>query len=252
MQENSILNFIGEYLNPGLREIFSGGTVENISLDEETLKLSITARLDMYVEDRFVISAQNEIKNALGINKAVIIPHYHQSAFTQACVPQLARAMKDNVAAANGFLENAQFTVKEGVVEIYVFNGAEILIESGAKEFLSRYIKDTFGVQVTVEIKGEGSAKLDSPEYVQMQAEGIKIEVPVEEDTSKPKAAKQEFEDLPISLTNSKVIYGSKIKSKPVPLKEISIEDGNVTVWGKVFSLDMRDTKDGGEGHTML
>ena len=30
-----------------------------------------------------------------------------------------------------------------------------------------------------------------------------------------------------------------------MPLNEISIEDGNVTVWGRVFSLDMRDTKDG-------
>ena len=55
----------------------------------------------------------------------------------------------------------------------------------------------------------------------------------------------KEYEDLPISLTNAKVIYGNKIKSKPVPLKGISIEDGNVTVWGKVFSLDMRDTRDG-------
>ncbi|MBQ4604435.1 MAG: hypothetical protein IJB16_07515, partial [Clostridia bacterium] len=80
MQENNILNFIGEYINPGLREIFSGGTVEHISLDEETMKLSITVRFDMYVEDRFIISAQNEIKNSLGINKAVINPLYHCSA----------------------------------------------------------------------------------------------------------------------------------------------------------------------------
>ena len=38
MQENAILNFIGEYINAGLREIFSGGTVEHILLDEETMK----------------------------------------------------------------------------------------------------------------------------------------------------------------------------------------------------------------------
>ncbi len=245
MQENNILNFIGEHINAGLREIFTGGLVERISLDEETLKLSITARFDRYIEDNFILNAQNEIKSALGINKAVITPLYPQSAFSDKCVPQLKRAMKENIAAANGFLENAKFTVKENTVEIHVFNGADILCEAGAKDFLSKYIRDTFGVQVAVEITGESSAKLDSPEYVQMQAEGIKIEVPVEEDLSKPKEAKQEFEDLPISLTNAKVIYGSKIKSKPVPLNSISIEDGNVTVWGKVFSLDMRDTKDG-------
>ncbi len=245
MQENNILNFIGDYINAGLREIFTGGLVERISLDEETLKLSIVARFDRYIEDNFILNAQNEIKSALGINKAVITPLYHQSAFSDKCIPQLVRAIKENVAAANGFLENAKITVKDNIIEIFVYNGADILIESGTKDFVSRYVKDTFGVLVAVEITGEASAKLDSPEYVQMQADGIKIEVPVEEDLSKPKEAKQEYDDLPISLTNAKVIYGSKIKSKPVPLSGISIEDGNVTVWGKVFSLDMRDTKDG-------
>ena len=245
MQENNILNFIGEHINAGLREIFTGGLVERISFDEETMKLSITARFDRYIEDNFILNAQNEIKSALGINKAVITPLYHQSAFSDKCIPQLIRAVKENIAAANGFLENAKFTVKDGEIEIYVFNGADILIEAGTKDFLSRFVRETFGVQTSVEIKGESGAKLDSPEYVQMQASGVKIEVPVEEDISKPKEAKQEYDDLPISLTNAKVIYGSKIKSKPVPLSGISIEDGNVTVWGKVFSLDMRDTKDG-------
>ncbi|MBR5562515.1 MAG: PolC-type DNA polymerase III [Clostridia bacterium] len=245
MQENSILNFIGEHINAGLREIFSGGLVERISFDEETLKLSITARFDRYIEDNFILNAQNEIKAALGINKAVITPLYHQSAFSDKCIPQLIRAVKENIAAANGFLEDAKFTLKDGEIEIYVFNGADILAEAGTKDYLSKFVRETFGIQVAVEITGESGAKLDSPEYVQMQASGIKIEVPVEEDLNKPKEAKQEYDDLPISVTNAKVIYGSKIKSKPVPLNGISIEDGNVTVWGKVFSLDMRDTKDG-------
>ena len=82
MQENNILNFIGEFINAGLREIFSSGLVERISLDEETMKLSITARFDRYIEDNFILNAQNEIKSALGINKAVITPLYPQSAFS--------------------------------------------------------------------------------------------------------------------------------------------------------------------------
>ncbi len=246
MQENSILNFIGELINAGLREIFSGGRVEHIFLDEDTMKLSITARFDRYVEDNFIVAAQNEIKKTLGINKVIIKPLYPQSAFTEKCIPQLIRALKENIAAANGFLENAKFVFGNDSVEISVFNGADILVEAGANDFLSKYIRDTFGVQITVEIKGEfGAPKLDSPEYKQMQAEGVKIEVPVADEPKKPKAPKQEYEDLPISLTNAKVIYGNKIKSKPVPLSGISIEDGNVTVWGRVFSLDMRDTRDG-------
>ena len=246
MQDNSILNFIGDFINAGLREVFAGGTVEQISLDEETKKLSITARFDRYIEDSCILSAQNEIKTALEINKAVIEPRYHHSAFSDKCAPQLVRVMKENIAAANGFLENAKLDFSENSVVITVFNGADILNEAGAKDFLIKYIKEVFDLRVDVVIKGEGGApKLDSPEYVQMQANNVKIEVPVAEETKKPKAPKQEYDDLPISLTNAKIIYGNKIKSKPVPLSDISIEDGNVTVWGKIFSLDMRDTRDG-------
>lgn len=245
MQDNNILNFIGEYISRDLREIFSHGLVEHIFLDEEAMKLNITARFDTYIEDKHIVSAQNEIKSAVGVGKVTINPLYNRSMFTQECVPQLIRALKENIAAANGFLENARFTFNDNSVEIFVNNGAEILIEAGAREFLSKYIKETFGVQTEIKIIGETGAKLDSPEYIEMQASGIKISVPVEEDISKPKEPKKEYDDLPISLTNAKVIYGNRIKSKPVPLKDISIEDGNVTVWGKVFSLDIRDTKDG-------
>ena len=237
MNENSILNFIGEYINAGLREILSGGTVERIFLDEDTMKLDISARFDRYVEDVYIINAQNEIKNAIGVNKVTINPYFYQSAFSDKCIPQLVRATKENIAAANGFLENAKVDFIENNITITVFNGADILIDAGAKDFLVKYIKEHFDVVCTVEIKGENTAKIDSPEYIQMQAETVKIEVPVAVDEKKPKKPEKEFEDLPISLTNAKVIYGSKIKSKPVPLKGISIEDGNVTVWGRVFSL---------------
>ena len=175
MNENSILSFIGEYINAGLREILSGGTVERIFLDEETMKLDISARFDRYVEDIYIINAQNEIKNAIGINKVAITPYFHSSAFSDKCIPQFVRVVKENIAAANGFLENAKFTLNENIITISVFNGADILVEAGTKEFLSKYIKEHFDVVCTVEIKGENTAKIDSPEYLQMQAATVKI-----------------------------------------------------------------------------
>ena len=246
MQENNILNFIGEYINAGLRDTFSGGQVEHIFLDEETMKLEIVAKFDRYIEDNLIISAQNEIKNTLGINKVIITPKFNASEFGEKCIPQLKRALKEKIAAANGFLDNAKFRFDDDKFEMTVFYGADILIESGASDFLTKYINDCFGIRKIVEIRSEGAeAKLDSPEYMQMQAEGVKIEMPVIEDVKKPKAPVQEYEDLPISLTNAKPIYGNKIKTKPVPINEINIDDGTVTVWGKVFGFDVRETRDG-------
>ncbi len=244
MQNNSILDFIGGCLNDTLCEILGNGKVINIELNENENKLEISAKFDSYIEDRFILEAQSAVKDALGLGKVTINAYYPASAFKEKCRDFLVRALKENIAAANGFLENSEFTFGADSLEIKVFDGASILKESDAEKILSSFINERFSLNVTVTVSGENEVKIDSPEYIQMQADNLKIEVPKEE-APKPKKAVKEYDDLPISLTNAKVLYGNAIKSKPVALSGISIEDGNVTVWGTIFGLDLRDTKDG-------
>ncbi len=243
--KNGILEFIGEHINSALREELSSGEVLKIGFDEETLKLSIDAKFNHYIDDKFITMAQNEVKSALGINKVVLKGYYPSSSLTDSCAQLVKRYLKENIAAANGYLENFRFSIDGGNIKIELLDGADILCESGAPEMLKKYISEVFSTDVTVEITGNRSVSIDSPEYVQMQAESVSIEIPKEAPKKEPKKPKKEYDDLPISLTNAKVLYGNPIKSKPVPLNGISIEDGNVTVWGNVFGLDIRDTKDG-------
>ena len=81
MQNNSILEFIGEYINAGLREEISGGTVTHINFDDETLQLFITVKFDRYVDDKIIQLVRNEVKNALSINKVNIKGVFPSSAF---------------------------------------------------------------------------------------------------------------------------------------------------------------------------
>ena len=50
---------------------------------------------------------------------------------------------------------------------------------------------------------------------------------------------------MPISITNAKPLFGTLVKGKPKPIKECLPEDGEVVVWGDVFSLETRESKDG-------
>ncbi len=59
----------------------------------------------------------------------------------------------------------------------------------------------------------------------------------------KPK--EKTYDDLPISITNAKPLFGTLVKGKPKPIKECLPEDGEVVVWGDVFSLETRESKDG-------
>ena len=70
------------------------------------------------------------------------------------------------------------------------------------------------------------------------------------EKKKEPKKAAEKsrmFADLPICEKNAQPLLGSMIRRKPTPIKDISYMDGNVVVWGEVFSHSEKTTKNGGK-----
>lgn len=244
MRNTNILNFIGDFIDEKLRNVLSGGEVVKINFNEDTSSLNITAKFDKYIDYGCVLDSQRQIKEALSISRVSLECLYPSGEFDEKCVGELVYVLKNGIAASNGFLDSAEFLFADNGVDIKVREGADILNEGGASSLLSAYISERFGIRGNVTVSGGEGMSIDSPEYIAMQEQNIKIDVPKEE-PPKPKKPVREYDDLPISTTNAKVIFGNKIKSKPVPLKDISLEDGNVTVWGTVFGLNIRDTKDG-------
>ena len=245
MRNNDILNFIAPCLNGELSEALSGGEILCITFDDGALSLSASVKFDRLIADRLILDAQKAVREYFGIRKVTLSPVYTGLELSQDCAPMLIRAVKENIAAANGFLDSAKFGFADGSVSLTVPDGAQLLIDAKTPEFLERFISETFDKRVKVCINsGKTAVTIDSPEYVEMQSKNVNIEIPKEAPPERKKP-KQEYDDLPISLTNAKVIFGSRIKSKPVALKGVSIEDGNVTVWGSVFALQIRDTRDG-------
>lgn len=245
MRNNDILNFIAPCLNGELSEALSGGEILRITFDDGALSLSASVKFDRLIADRLILDAQKAVREYFGIRKVTLSPVYTGLELSQDCAPMLIRAVKENIAAANGFLDSAKFGFADGSVSLTVPDGAQLLIDAKTPEFLERFISETFDKRVKVCINsGKTAVTIDSPEYVEMQSKNVNIEIPKEAPPERKKP-KREYDDLPISLTNAKVIFGSRIKSKPVALKGVSIEDGNVTVWGSVFALQIRDTRDG-------
>ena len=122
MQSNSILDFIGECLNDTLREMLGNGKVMKINLDENENKLEMAVRFDLYIEDKFILEAQSAVKSVMGLGKVIINAVYPSSAYGEKCRDMLIRALKENIAAANGFLENAEFVFENEKLSINVFD----------------------------------------------------------------------------------------------------------------------------------
>ena len=246
MKNNELIHFIGEHISGEVREALSGGTVRKILYDEAGDSLNIEANFKKYIESDFIEDACSQVKNGLGIRKAVIEPFYPPEVFDEECMEGAFKALKADNAAANGYFDTAKVSIDDDskTICITVDSGVGVLKDTGADIFLSKYIEKHYSLRYEVALTGNREIDINSPEYIEMQARNITVEIPKEEE-AKPKKAKKEWNDLPISLTHAEVIYGRGTKTRPKPIKEISVEDGNVTVWGTVFKLDLRTTKDG-------
>ena len=130
MRNNDILYFVGEYLDDGLRAALADGSVYEIHLVEESGTLYIGARFKTYTPPDILRSAQNQIRNALGIRRVTIDPVYPPSEFGIDRMDAVIAALKAENPAANGYFDDSQIEIDDENAQIVfnIKNGDELVI----------------------------------------------------------------------------------------------------------------------------
>lgn len=249
MGSNKFTSLFSSYIkDDDLLSEFSASEIKNMTLDRGERKLSLVLSCDREISVKDIEKMTLNLKNSLDLNSLDLSFSFPESAFNENSIAFLSFYLKKKVAAANGFLEGAAAQIKgEEVVISLSHGGKSILSERSCDRILSDLIYKTYGIRKTVTFEDEG---FDAGELVEIQhnaemENSRKSAEKAKEPEQKKKPKKQEYEEFPISITNIKPLYGSVIKSKPVHMKDVTVEDGTVVVWGDIFSLDIRETKDG-------
>ena len=244
MNNNSLLYFIGDYLYPQFRELIGGASVRSIELTDAG-ELKIDADFPEYIGFRRIRQIALKVCVELSIDSVDITEHYPAESFTEDVIKDLSAFLKENKAAASGFIHNASVDFDGESIVYHITTGADILEKINAAKCLEDYIKNTFSQTVSVKfITDEAkSVSIDSPEYIEMQNAAVDPVNFIEDDGNKK--PEREFDDLPLTYHNARVVLGGRVKSKPKPIKDITPMDGNVSVWGDVFGLEIKQTKDG-------
>ena len=246
MNSRNFLSVFGDYFdNDVLKGQLKNVEIESMTLFREKRNLAVILFSESLVSPGAILKSEKQIKNCLQLNHVEFLPRFPEEAYSNSFYPYIAERTKQSIAAANGFLVDAEPHLENGVFTLHLKQGgAEILEKAGVDRFTAKQLKDIFGIEAEVKFVSE---KIDKEEFerkvqevtLQKQEENNQVLQP------KKKAPVQDYEDLPISFTNAAPLYGNVIKTKPTPLKDVSHEDGMVTVWGEVFSLDVRETRDG-------
>lgn len=244
--KNKDLNFfIGEYIDSETAAAFEGAQVEEIYFQSDDNELYIKASFPRYAGFRMVHKAAHDVRVALSIENVYIEERYPAECLGAHCIDDLTAYLKENNGAANASVDAAKCEF-DGTSLVYHLNGgADILNGSDAAAELERYIIKTFGVPVTVSFEGGDTVSVDDPKYLEMQKAAVDpINYTYFED-KKDRPPEREFPDLPLTYHASKVLYGSKITHKPKKICEVEALDGSVIVWGDVFKVEVKETRDG-------
>lgn len=158
--------------------------------------------------------------------------------------------------------EDAEASVdQEGLLITLKHGGYEILQHAGCDRVMQELISIRFGIPCTVRFQGvlelqpedkEVQALRERSEKADQELAAQAATIPVSaagtnlgETTVKSFAFSFDTEDLPFIPGSMTPVVGRNINEKPIPLSQVNGESGKVTVWGTVFSVDKRDTRDG-------
>ena len=157
-------------------------------------------------------------------------------------VRDIALLVRSENPMLGGVFDDAAFSVDDVITVTLCHGGMDLIKACKAGEKIENYISKFFKTEISVRF--DGKTELSEGE----KKEKIK-EVQKNIEQPKKKEEKQftgtPSDGLPVYLESASPVLGGTISSKPIKLCDVSPDQGNCTVWGKVFLTDSHETRDG-------
>ena len=255
MKEVSFLSLFGEYIDQGIAAYFDSATVESIEASLSERSVSMLVSFPAPIDSAVIKKARAELIRVMNLHRLNLGIHFPPETFDINYMTNFVKEIYEHFPASRTILEGATYNLNGDRLTVELAaNGKDVLVNLGCDKFIRQTIDRRFERLIAVEFVGNASAQDDIKALEELQKkENQKLAVasPMANPVAASKVPAQKkpkektYDDLPISITNAKPLFGTLVKGKPKPIKECLLEDGEVVVWGDVFSLETRESKDG-------
>lgn len=253
---NTFLNTFNGFLDfSTISESVKGSIVEEISVNSEKRTVELVCRFNKIEHSSAISIAEKAIASAMNLSCAVIDARFSGECFSADYYPDLVETLKKKNPAMSGIFMDSTAEYENGVLSISLHNGgADIIENNGTIKELKSIIKTKFDLDVEIELAGKTQLFADSEEYESMMME---VEKQILEDELKKQKEKEleqrkqeesveDFDEKnPIIPGSEKHVYGREKYSKLVSINTLAYDTGSATVWGDVFGMEVRETRDG-------
>ena len=255
MKEIGFLTLFGEYIDQSVAAYFDCATVESIEASLAERSVSMLVRFPAPIDFSVIKKAREELIRVMSLNRLDFGVHFPPESFDINYMTGFVKEIYENFPASKSILEGAQYSISGDRLTVELAaNGKDVLVNLGCDKFIQKTVDRRFERLIKVEFISNVTAQDDIKALEALQKkENEKIQtaapmanpVAVSKTPIQKKPKEKTYEDLPISITNAKPLFGSIVKGKPKPIRDCLPEDGEVVVWGDVFSLETRESKDG-------
>jgi len=255
LKEVSFLSLFGEYIDQGIAAYFDSATVESIEASLSERSVSMLVSFPAPIDSAVIKKARAELIRVMNLHRLNLGIHFPPETFDINYMTNFVKEIYEHFPASRTILEGATYNLNGDRLTVELAaNGKDVLVNLGCDKFIRQTIDRRFERLIAVEFVGNASAQDDIKALEELQKkENQKLAVasPMANPVAASKVPAQKkpkektYDDLPISITNAKPLFGTLVKGKPKPIKECLPEDGEVVVWGDVFSLETRESKDG-------
>ncbi|MGN0548019.1 MAG: PolC-type DNA polymerase III [Acutalibacteraceae bacterium] len=255
MKEIGFLTLFGEYIDQSVAAYFDCATVESIEASLAERSVSMLVRFPAPIDSSVIKKAREELIRVMSLNRLDFGVHFPPESFDINYMTGFVKEIYEHFPASKSILEGAQYNLSGDRLTVELAaNGKDVLVNLGCDKFIQKTVDRRFERLIKVEFVSNVTAQDDIKALEALQKkENEKIQtaapmanpVAVSKTPIQKKPKEKTYEDLPISITNAKPLFGSIVKGKPKPIRDCLPEDGEVVVWGDVFSLETRESKDG-------
>ena len=235
------------------------GEVLRLTVDRAARAIELSARFGRFIEYSQLQRFSRQVGGALGA-RMNLRPRFPAGDFSAGRLDDLAEALKEQEASLNGTFRQAQAMLAGNALTVSLAHGGyELLAARGTAQKLEELILDWFSVDCTVRFDGKLTVKegdgslLEQTHHKEEEERRAKItqemeeyQAAMEDQASRRKISVREGESLlpQIIPETARALLGPVPKAKPLPLSELTLDLGTATVWGEIFSIESKDTRD--------
>ena len=238
------------------------GQVLKLCYDETTLSLDVTVKFDEPINWDVISDCERKLEKLLKVQSFKIHCRYTPDKLTADYFPQLIQYMKQRCSVVNGYFNDAEADFEFSCFKIRLMHGGlSILEKADFKGIFRNLVRELFSAEVTVELSGvteipENELEKQYEERISLLRTSAPVVAQQPNAKQESKNPAPEFRKADIDFTRlgligegALVLKGAPISSSAevTEMKRLPEEESDTvyTVWGEVFKIDTRDSKNG-------